>query len=191
MPVDDEKLWGYVSLVRLWSWSLIGVAGGLLVVSALMQASSSDGLTWQWLVVAVGVSALTGALGYPLLRGWLARSAPSRYLERATPMKEPRRLEASPAYWRRWAITTIVVLLGLGAAMLVFLVGVLRNSGPDGIAEGVVVGLLIAWGLATLHDAGRIERAEIDEGRRYYAACRRPTGVGNRLVWVAREVASP
>jgi len=187
MAGDQEKLWEYVSLVRLWSWSLVGVACTLLVVSALMQAGSSDGLSWQWFVVALGVSALTGALGYPLLRGWLARSAPSRYLERARPMSGPRRLEASRADWRRWAATTVAVLLGLGVAMLVFLVGVLRDSGPDGIAEGVVVGLLVAWGLATLDDARRIERTEVDEGRRYYAACQRPTGIGNRLVWVARE----
>ena len=70
--------------------------------------------------------------------------------------------------------------------MLTFLVGVL---GRGGIAEGVVVGMIAAWGLATLEDARRIEGIEAAEGRRYYAACHRPTGVGNRLVWLPRRPA--
>jgi len=94
----------------------------------------------------------------------------------------PRRLEASPRDWRRWAAVTCGVLLVGGAAMLVFLVGVL---GPGGTAEGVVVGMLAAWGAATLEDVRRIRAAELAEGRRYYAACRRPTGVGSKLVWIA------
>jgi hypothetical protein len=68
--------------------------------------------------------------------------------------------------------------------MLVFLVGVL---GRGGTAEGVVVGMLAAWGLATLEDARRIRRTEDAEGRDYFAACRRPTGVGDRLVWLPRK----
>jgi hypothetical protein len=67
------------------------------------------------------------------------------------------------------------------AAVMVFLVGVL---GRGGTAEGVTVGMMAAWGLATLSDVRRIRAAEAAEGRRYYAACRRPTGVGNNLVWV-------
>jgi hypothetical protein len=66
--------------------------------------------------------------------------------------------------------------------MLVFLIGVL---GAGGTAEGVVVGMVAAWGAATLEDARRIDAAEAAEGRRYYAACRRPTGVGGKLVWIA------
>ena len=56
-----------------------------------------------------------------------------------------------------------------------------------GVAEGVVVGMLAAWGLATLEDARRIRRTEDAEGRDYFAACRRPTSVGDRLVWVPRK----
>ena len=67
------------------------------------------------------------------------------------------------------------MLLVGGAAMLVFLIGVL---GRGGTAEGVVVGMLAAWGAATLEDARRILATEEAEGRRYFAACRRPTGVG-------------
>ena len=65
--------------------------------------------------------------------------------------------------------------------MLVFLIGVL---GTGGTAEGVVVGMIAAWGAATLEDVGRIRAAEAAEGRRYYAARRRPTGVGGKLVWI-------
>ena len=64
-----------------------------------------------------------------------------------------------------------------------FLVGVLANSGPEGIAEGVVVGVLVAWGLVTLEDARAIARAESSEGRTYFAVGHRPTAAGNRLVW--------
>ena len=81
------------------------------------------------------------------------------------------------------------ILLVGGAAMLVFLIGVL---GKGGTAEGVVVGIIAAWGAATLEDVRRIRATEAAEGRRYYAACRRPTGVGRKLVWVAgRDAARP
>jgi hypothetical protein len=49
--------------------------------------------------------------------------------------------------------------------------------------------MLVAWGLATLEDVRRIRAVEAAEGRRYFAACRRPTGVGNRLVWLPRKAA--
>ena len=116
---------------------------------------------------------------------WLRKTAlPSVRLPQAVRASGPRRLEATPRDWRRWALFTGVVLLVGGAAMLTFLIGVL---GRGGIAEGVVVGMLAAWGLATLEDARRIESIEAAEGRRYFAACRRPTGVGNRLVWLPRR----
>jgi hypothetical protein len=68
--------------------------------------------------------------------------------------------------------------------MMTFLIGVL---GGGGTAEGVVVGLIAAWGLATLEDARAIDRAEDAEGRRYYAAVRRPAAVGDHLVWLPAE----
>ena len=71
--------------------------------------------------------------------------------------------------------------------MLAFLVGVLRDSGPDGIAEGVVVGVVAVWGLVTLGDARAIERTEQTEGRRYFASGDRPTAAGNRLVWTPAD----
>ena len=67
-------------------------------------------------------------------------------------------------------------------AMMIFLIAVL---GEGGTAEGVVVGLLGAWGLATLADAHQIRHTERSEGRHYYAAVRRPTAVGRHLVYEA------
>jgi len=186
---QPEKLWRYSGLARLWSWSLIATAGVLLALSVGLQAGSDEGLTARWIGVALGVTGATGVVCLPFLRVWLRRSAlPSVRLPAARKASGPRRLEASPADWRRWAAVTMAVLLVGGAAMLTFLVGVL---GRGGTAEGVVVGLLAAWGLATLEDARRIEQTEAREGRRYYAACRRPTGVGHHLVWIAARGARP
>ncbi len=178
-----EMLWRYPSLVRLWSWALIGVGAALLALATGFQAGSQAGLSVRWIGVVLGVTGGTGGLFLPLLRMWLRKTAPSAYLVKATPLRGQRRLEAGPGDWRRWGVTTVAVLLVGSAAMLLFLIGVLRESGPDGIAEGVVVGLVAAWGLVTLEDARRIERTERAEGRRYFAATDRPTAAGNKLVW--------
>jgi hypothetical protein len=184
---SDERLWGYASLARLWSWTLIGVSGALLLLSIGIQAGTDQGLDLRWFSAALGITGLTGVLCYPLFRVWLRKTAlPSVRLPQAVRASGPRRLEATPRDWRRWAAFSAVILLIGGAAMLVFLVGVL---GRGGTAEGVVVGMLAAWGAATLEDVRRIVAIERAEGRRYYAACRRPTGVGNRLVWVPRRAA--
>ena len=182
-----EKLWGYASLARLWSWTLIAVAVLLLGLSIGIQAATEEGLDGRWWAAALGITGLTGVISYPFFRVWLRKTAlPSVRLPQAVRASGPRRLEATSRDWRRWALFTGAVLFVGGAAMLTFLIGVL---GRGGIAEGVVVGMLAAWGLATLEDARRIESIEADEGRRYFAACRRPTGVGNRLVWLPRRPA--
>lgn len=185
MAPTDEKLWGYASLARLWSWTLIAVSGVLLLLSIAIQAGSGGGLDLRWFGAAFGITGLTGVISYPLFRVWLRKTAlPSVRLPQAVRASGPRRLEASPRDWRRWAMFTAVILLVGGAAMLVFLIGVL---GRGGTAEGVVVGMLAAWGAATLEDVRRIRATEAAEGRRYYAACARPTGVGNKLVWMPRR----
>jgi hypothetical protein len=179
---SGEKLWGYASLARLWSWTLIADAAVLLGVSIALQASTDEGLYPRWWAAALGVTGVTGVICYPFFRVWLRKTAlPSVRLPQAVRASGPRRLEASPRDWRRWALFTGLVLLVGGLALLTFLIGVL---GRGGTAEGVVVGMLAAWGLATLEDARRIRAIEAAEGRRYFAACRRPTGVGNRLVWL-------
>jgi MFS family permease len=186
----DEKLWRYASVARLWSWSLIAAAGALFALAIALRAGVDEGLDGRWFATVLGVTGITGAILFPLFRVWLRKSAlPSVRLPDAVRATGPRRLEASPRDWRRWAILTNLFLVVGGFAMLVFLVGVL---GGGGTAEGVVVGMLAAWGAATLEDARRIRQIEAHEGRRYYAARRRPTGVGNRLVWVrAQEAAAP
>jgi hypothetical protein len=187
MATTGEKLWRYASLARLWSWTLIIVSVVLLGLSVAIQAGTEEGLGQRWLSAALGITGLTGVICYPLFRVWLRKTAlPSVRLPQAVRASGPRRLEATPRDWRRWAGVTASILLIGGAAMLVFLVGVL---GRGGTAEGVVVGMLAAWGAATLTDVRRIVEAERAEGRRYYAACRRPTGVGNHLVWLPRRPA--
>jgi hypothetical protein len=185
VATSGEKLWGYASLARLWSWTLITVSGVLLLLSIAIQAATEQGLDLRWWGTALGITGLTGVISYPLFRVWLRKTAlPSVRLPQAVRASGPRRLEATPRDWRRWTAFTGLILLVGGAAMLVFLIGVL---GRGGTAEGVVVGMLAAWGAATLEDVRRIVAAERAEGRRYYAACDRPTGVGNKLVWVPRR----
>ncbi len=182
-------LWRYTSLVRLWSWTLIGVGLALLVASAGVRAASSEGIDLKWIGTAVGVSGLTGVIFFPLLRMWLKKTAPSQYLPRAKRLDGKRRLEAGPRDWRSWGLFTGGFLLIGCFFMLIFLVGVLRSSGAEGIAEGVVVGLMAAWGVVSLADARAIERTEATERRQYFASGRRPTAAGNKLVWVPADPA--
>ena len=162
MADSGEKLWRYASLARLWSWRLIAVGILLLGLSVAIQAGSDEGLTGRWFAAAFGIAGITGAIMFPLFRVWLRKAAlPSVRLPQAVRASGPRRLEASPRDWRRWALFTAVVLLVGGAAMLVFLIGVL---GRGGTAEGVVAGAIVAWGAATLEDARRILAIEDDGG---------------------------
>ena len=137
-----EKLWGYASLARLWSWTLIAVAVLLLGLSIGIQAATEEGLDGRWWAAALGITGLTGVISYPFFRVWLRKTAlPSVRLPQAVRASGPRRLEATSRDWRRWALFTGAVLFVGGAAMLTFLVGVL---GRGGIAEGVVVGMIAA-----------------------------------------------
>lgn len=188
---SHEKLWRYTSLVRMWSWALIAVGLAMYVVSTITQAGSDSGLSLRFMGIMTGVSGLTGVMFYPLLHMWLKKTAPSGYLERATRLTGKRRLEAGPADWRRWGLTMGLALFLATVALLGFLIGVLRSSGPDGIAEGVVIGVVVAWGLVTLEDGRHIERIETAEGRRYFTASNRPTAAGNKLVWLPWTTEAP
>jgi hypothetical protein len=55
--------------------------------------------------------------------------------------------------------------------------------GRGGTAEGVVIGVLLAWGFVTFEDGRRIQRTQAEENRMYWAAGQRPWGAGNRLVY--------
>lgn len=177
----QEKLWRYGGLARLWARSLILSAVALTAISVALEATSGGGASTRWFAVLVGVTGLSGAIFVPLLRVWLSRAAlPSLRLDGADRLSGNRRLEASPADWRRWSIVIGLVLLVSSAMMLTFLIGVLERGGT---AEGVVIGTLLAWGIVTIEDARRIDRAEREQGRRYYASCRRPIAVAECLVW--------
>ena len=181
----DEKLWRYSGLARLWSWALIVASLGLLVLAIPLEAGSPGGLDARYLISLVVMSVLTAAVLYPFFLMWLRRSAmPSLRLEHAEPSGSRRLLAASSADWRKWGLITTVLIFAGGAAVMVFLVALL---GRGGTAEGVTVGMIAAWGLATLRDTRKISSAEAEQGRRYYAACKRPTGVGHKLVWVPAE----
>lgn len=178
-----DVLWDYARLARLYGIELIGVALGLLGVSIILEATSEDGWSWSWLGVVVGIAGITGLIFFPLLRVWLRKGGlPSIRLPDARPAEGPRILAAAPSDWRRWATLTVVMLFVACAAMLLFLVAVL---GRGGTAEGVVIGVLMAWGYVTMEDGRRIERTQEGEGRVYWAAGRRPTGAGNRLVFTS------
>jgi hypothetical protein len=188
-PVNDEKLWRYRGLAKLWSWALIVAAIGLLGLAIPLEAGSPGGLDDRYLISLVAVSVITAAILYPFFLMWLRRSAmPSLRLEQAEPASGRRLLAASSSDWRRWgAITTVLIFVG-GAAVMVFLVALL---GRGGTAEGVTIGMIAAWGLATLRDTRKISSAEAEQGRRYYAACKRPTGVAQKLVWIPAEGSVP
>lgn len=187
-----EKLWRYTSLVRVQGWILIAVSLAMVLVSLATQAASkSTSLTLSFVGTLLGITGITGVLFYPLLHMWLRKTAPSGFLPRAKRLSGPRRLEAGPADWRSWVLTLGVGFFLASVAMLGFLIGVLRSSGPDGIAEGVVIGVVLAWGVVMLEDARRILRIEAGEGRRYFTAARRPLGAGNKLVWTPQSAETP
>ena len=116
---------------------------------------------------------------------WLRKGGlPSLKLPDAQPAEGPRMLAAAPSDWRRFAAISSVLLFLGSAATLIFLVAVL---GRGGTAEGVVIGVLLAWGLVTFEDGRRIQRTQADENRVYWAAGTRPWGAGNRLVYTVTK----
>ena len=181
----DEKLWSYSGLARMWSWALIVSATLLIAVAIGLQAGAAEGLSGDYFASLFLTTFVTWVLLYPLFRVWLRGSAlPSSRLSRATRATGRRLLPASRGDWVRWSLAIGVILFVGGVAMLAFLVGML---GRGGIAEGVVVGMMQAWGLATLEDSIRIARLEDADGRRYHAATRRPVAVGDSLIWTPIE----
>jgi hypothetical protein len=176
-----DLLWDYARLARMYALEIIGVALLLVAVSIALEATSEDGWTWTWLGVLIGMTGITGLVFFPLLRAWLRKGGlPSIRLPDAQPAEGVRMLAAAPSDWRRFAALSSILLFVGSVAVLLFLVAVL---GRGGTAEGVVIGVLLAWGLVTLEDGRRIQRTQDDEKRVYWAAGRRPWGAGNRLVF--------
>jgi hypothetical protein len=117
-----------------------------------------------------------------LLRGWMGNGGlPSALLpDAAADSGVPRRTEPTPRNWLVWTLSLGVGLFISSVLIMGFLIGVL---GGGGLAEGVVSGVLIAWGLVTIQDVRRVEEIEADQQRTYFAACKRPVSVGSVLVW--------
>lgn len=182
--MSNERLWGYARLSRLWARTLIVVGVLLLAAGAALEAGDPEGDLPGWLLTAGITVVPTTVLFFFLLRSWMRNGAlPSARLPEAVrETGSPRRLEASPRDWRRWAAILGVCVFIAAAALMGFLVGILGGGGE---AEGVVSGVLVAWGVVTLRDVRVVDAAEAEEGRVYYAACRRPVSVGQRLVWRA------
>ncbi len=182
---DRDLLWDYPRLSGLYGGVLFGVSAALLVLSAVLEATSEDGWSWVWLGVVIAIAGITGLIFLPLLSVWLRRSGlASIRLPDAQQVDGSRLLEAGPRDWRNWGILASLVMFVASAFMLVFLVAVL---GRGGMAEGVVIGVLAAWGVVTMADGQKILAAQAEEGRQYFAAGQRPTGAGNRLVFMTRR----
>lgn len=176
-----DLLWDYARLARMYGYEIVGIAVVLVALSIVLEATSEDGWSWTWLGALVGITGLTGLVFFPLLRVWLRKGGlPSLKLPDAQPAEGPRMLAAAPSDWRRFAAISSVLLFLGSAATLIFLVAVL---GRGGTAEGVVIGVLLAWGLVTFEDGRRIQRTQQEEKRVYWAAGTRPWGAGNRLVY--------
>jgi len=176
-----DLLWNYAQLARMYSYELLVVSLLLTIVSIILEATSEGGWSWWWLGTLVAITGVTGLVFFPLLRSWLRRGGlPSISLPDAQPAEGSRMLAAAPSDWTRFAAVTSILLFVSAFATLLFLVAVL---GRGGTAEGVVIGVLLAWAFVTLEDSRRITRAEDDERRVYWAAGRRPWGAGNRLVY--------
>ncbi|HWH14282.1 MAG TPA: hypothetical protein VNT51_06010, partial [Miltoncostaeaceae bacterium] len=186
-----DRLWEYARVARVWAWVLVGVGLGMLALGALVEAGDpEDGLEGRWVLVALAAFASAVVVFVPLLRMWMRPAAvPSgRLPDAARDTRAPRLLEAGPGDWRVWAVLVALGTFVVSAMMMGFLVGIL---GGGGMAEGVVAGILVAWGLVTLEDVREVGRRQEEEGRVYYAACRRPVAVGGRLVWRVAGAAEP
>ncbi len=179
---SPEKLWRYTSLLKVVAWVMI-VVGILVIPMSLIAQASDPGVDLAYLLTILGTTIGTGAFFIPLLHVWMRKSRPSAFLPRAEKLSGPRRIPAGRRDLVRWGITLGVFLFIATVLMVSFLVGVLETSGADGIAEGVVAGLMVAWGVFTLGDARRIVRSEATEGRTYFTVAHRPTAAGNRLTW--------
>lgn len=178
---DRDLLWDYARLARMYGIQLLGVSVALVVVSIILEATSEDGWSWWWLGTLTAMTGITGLVFFPILRVWLRKGGlPSIRLPDAQPAEGRRMLAAAPGDWRSFAAIVAILLFISAGATLLFLVAVL---GRGGTAEGVVIGVLLAWGFVTLEDARRIARTQLEEKRMYWAAARRPWGAGNRLVF--------
>jgi len=181
--VTREKLWNYGRLCAVWAWTLVACAPAVLVVGALLEMGDpKDGLEGSWIPIALAAFVSSLVIFFFLLRMWMRPTAvpTGRLSDARRDNGKPRLTEAGPGDWRVWGGILAACLFVACVMMMTFLVGIL---GSGGMAEGVVGGVLLAWGLVTLEDLRGLRRIEAEEGRTYFAACRRPVSVGTVLVW--------
>ena len=182
--MTDEKLWRYSRLSRIWARTLVVVGVLVFAVGLAMQIGESGNAFISWVITAVSTLVASTLVFFFLLRGWMGNGGlPSARLHDATPEpKRPRRMEATSRNWSTWTWMLGAGLFLSSVLIMGFLIGVL---GGGGVAEGVVAGVLIAWGLVTANDVIRLERIETEQKRIYFAACKRPVSVGSVLIWRA------
>lgn len=180
--MTDEKLWRYTKLSGIWARALMIVGVLIFAVGLLMQIGDTAGAWESWLLTGAASVVVTTGVFFILLRGWMQNGGlPSTRLVDATADPgTPRRPEASTGNWLAWSATLGIGLFVAGVFIMAFLIGVL---GGGGMPEGVVAGVLVAWGLVTLEDVRRLVRIEQEQHRVYFAACKRPIAVGSVLVW--------
>lgn len=183
--MTDEKLWGYARLSRIWARTLIVVGVLTFLVGSTFMIGTSASAAASWFIEASVTLVASVALFFFLLRGWMQNGGlPSaRLADASSEPKTPRRMEATSRNWQVWTLSLGAALFASSVLIMGFLVGIL---GGGGVAEGVVAGVLIAWGLVTLHDVKRLERIEVEQSRTYFAACRRPVSVGSVLIYRTR-----
>ncbi len=188
--VTTEKLWRYTRLSRIWARTLIVVGVLVFAVGLLMQIGDSSSAFASWVITAVATVVPSTLVFFFLLRGWMGNGGlPSARLpDAAADSGVPRRSEPTSRNWLTWTLTLGAALFVSSVLIMGFLIGVL---GGGGVAEGVVAGVLIAWGLVTTRDVRRVERIEAEQQRAYFAACRRPVSVGSVLVWRTSTAAGP
>jgi hypothetical protein len=188
--VTNEKLWRYTRLSRIWARTLIVVGILVFAVGFAMQIGESASAFESWIVTAVATLIPSTLVFFFLLRGWMGNGGlPSARLPDATADSGvPRLSEPTSRNWLTWTLMLGVGLFVSSVLIMGFLIGVL---GGGGLAEGVVAGVLIAWGLVTVQDVHRVEQIEADQQRAYFAACRRPVSVGSVLVWRATATERP
>jgi hypothetical protein len=180
--VTNEKLWRYTRLSRIWARTLVVVGALVFAIGFAMQIGDSADALESWVITAFATVIPSILVFCFLLRGWMGNGGlPSARLADAP--ADPgvvRRSEPTSRNWLTWTLALGTALLISSVLIMGFLIGVL---GGGGVAEGVVAGVLIAWGLVTTQDVRRVERIEADQHRAYFAACRRPVSVGSVLVW--------
>ena len=99
--------------------------------------------------------------------------------------KKLRLPEPTRRQWSTWSVVLVAMITVGCLALTGFLVAVL---GGGGTAEGVVVGVTVAWGVVTRRDVAALEAAQAAQQRRYDAVCRWPVSVAQELVWLEDAV---